>query len=109
MRGHWMQVSLPPEDAGPVKRHTVRRVVNTFRPYKRKVSIVGTLIVITATLGIVNPLLIKRIFDKALFGNPPGHCTGGLCPNLHVLWILVGLMAAVPIVSGLLGIAQTYL
>ena len=97
-----MQGTLPPEDAGPVKRHTVRRVVATFRPYRRKVSVVGALIFVTATLGIVNPLLIKQVFDKALF------CSDG-CVKVNLLLFYVGLMVAIPIVSGLLGIAQTYL
>jgi ATP-binding cassette, subfamily B, bacterial len=102
MRGHWMPVTVPDENLGPVKRHTVRRVVNTFRPYRGKVSVVGGLIVVTATLGIVNPLLIKQVFDKALF------CPNG-CVKLNLLLFFVALMVAIPIVSGLLGIAQTYL
>src|SRR5438552_5131627 len=102
MRGHWMPVTVPDENAKPVERHTVRRVVDTFRPYKRKVSIVAGLIVVTASLGIVNPLLIRVIFGKALF------CPNG-CPRLGLLGFLVGLMVLIPIVSGLIGIGQTYL
>ncbi|MFN2544137.1 MAG: ABC transporter ATP-binding protein [Actinomycetota bacterium] len=102
MRGHWMPVTVPEENLGPVERHTVRRVVATFRPYRRKVSIVGSLILVTATLGIVNPLLIKQIFEKALF------CPDG-CVKLNLLGFFVGLMVIIPIVSGLLGIGQTYL
>src|SRR5439155_6612629 len=45
---------------------------------------------------------IKQVFDRALF------CTNG-CVKLHLLFFFVGLMVAIPIVSGLLGIAQTYL
>ena len=102
MRGHWMQVSVPTEELGPVKRHTVRRVVKTFRPYRGKVSVVAALIFVTATLGVVNPLLIKQVFQRALF------CPNG-CVKLGLLGYLVGLMVMVPIVSGLIGIAQTYL
>ena len=36
-----MPVTVPEENLKPVERHTVRRVVDTFRPYKRKVSIVA--------------------------------------------------------------------
>ena len=102
MRGHWMQTTVPAEDLAPIKKHTVRRVVKTFRPYRGKVSVVGGLILITATLGAVNPLLIERIFDKALF------CGAG-CPKAGLLYFYVALMVAIPIVSGGLGIAQTYL
>jgi ATP-binding cassette subfamily B protein len=105
-----MQDAAPAENAGPVKSHTVRRVVGIFKPYRRKVSIVGALIVITSTLGIVNPLLQKAVFDNALFGNlRGGGCGGHACPNLHLLAFYVALMVAIPVVSGGLGIAQTYL
>ena len=56
------------EDPRPIKPATVRRVVATFGPYRRKVTFVGLMIVITAGLGVVNPLLIVRVFDNALFG-----------------------------------------
>jgi ATP-binding cassette subfamily B protein len=84
-------------------------VIATFRPYRGKVALVGLAIVVTSGLGVVNPLLIKRIFDHSLFGNPPGQCDGGSCPNLHTLYWSVALMVAIPIVSGIIGIGQTYL
>lgn len=93
-------------DDRPIAKHTVRRVVATFRPYRRKVSIVALAIVITSGLGVVNPLLIKHIFDHGLFGNP---CDGGSCPNLHTLYVDVGFMIAIPIVTSVIGIGQTYL
>jgi len=100
---------LPDQDRRPIRKQTVRRVIATFRPYRGKVTLVGLAIVVTSGLGVVNPLLIKRIFDHALFGNPPGQCDGGSCPNLHTLYWSVGLMVAIPIVSGIIGIGQTYL
>lgn len=87
----------------------MRRVIRTFRPYRGKVSLVGLAIIVTSGLGVVNPLLIKRIFDHALFGNPPGQCDAGSCPNLHTLYVSVAFMIAIPIVSGVIGIGQTYL
>jgi ATP-binding cassette subfamily B protein len=85
-----------------VKRATVRRVATSFRPYKRKISVVALAIIITSALGVVNPLLIKVIFDTALF------CDSG-CPDMSRLYALVALMIAIPIVSGSIGIGQTYL
>jgi ATP-binding cassette subfamily B protein len=64
------------------------------------VAVVVGLIVLTSTIGIVNPLLIQAVFNKALF------VRGG--PRLGLLYILVGVMAAVPIVNGAIGILQTY-
>jgi ATP-binding cassette subfamily B protein len=98
-----------PEDDRPIGKKTVRRVVSTFRPYRGKVAIVALAIAFTAGLGVVNPLLIKAVFDNALFGNPAGDCGGGSCPNLNNLYVYAGLMIAIPIVTGIIGIGQTYL
>jgi ATP-binding cassette subfamily B protein len=94
-------VRLPEESPPPINPHTARRVARTFKPYKKQVALVGTIIVITSAMGVVNPYLIKVIFDTALF------VKGGV--RLHRLYFLVGLMVLIPIVSGSLGIAQTYL
>jgi ATP-binding cassette subfamily B protein len=98
-----------PDDERPIGEHTVRRVVATFRPYRGKVALVAVAIAFTAGLGVVNPLLIKAVFDNALFGDPPGVCDGGPCPNLENLYLYAGLMIAIPIVTGIIGIGQTYL
>ncbi len=81
-------------------RNTARRIVTLFRPYRLQVAAVVGLIVVTSTIGIANPLLIQVVFNQALF------VPGG--PRLHLLYILVGIMAAVPIVNGAIGILQTY-
>jgi ATP-binding cassette subfamily B protein len=81
-------------------RNTARRVLPLFRPYRTQVAFVVGLIVLTSTVGIVNPLLIQAVFNKALF------VRGG--PRLHLLYLLVGIMAAVPVVNGAIGILQTY-
>ncbi len=96
------------EDPRPIKPATVRRVVRTFGPYRRKVTFVGLMIVITAGLGVVNPLLIVRVFDNALFGLN-NDCAGQPCPNLPLLYFYVALMIAVPLVTSIIGIGQTYL
>ena len=97
------------DDERPIRPGTLRRVVGIFRPYRGKVLVVSAAIIATSVLGIANPLLIKEIFDEALFGNPPGQCSGGACPNLPLLYRLVALMIAIPIVTSLIGIGQTYL
>ena len=80
----------------------VRRIAATFRPYWPVVTLVGLLILITAGIGVVNPLLIRVVFDSALF-----PVSGG--PDLNLLWVLAGVMAGITVVGGLLGILQTYL
>jgi ATP-binding cassette subfamily B protein len=107
-RHGFFHVSPVDEDRRPVDRATVRRVIGTFRPYRGKVGIVGLLIAITSGLGVINPLMIVLVFDEALFG-PSGDCAGVPCPNLPLLYVYVGIMIAVPIVTSIIGIWQTYL
>jgi ATP-binding cassette, subfamily B, bacterial len=110
MRGHGRFFRIPTEtDARPIGKHTIRRVISTFAPYRRRVGLVGLAIVVTSGLGVVNPLLIKAVFDNALFGSPPGVCDGAACPDLGLLYQYVALMVAIPIVTGVIGIGQTYL
>ena len=79
-----------------------RRIVGLFGPYKLPVAIVGLLIVINAGLGVINPLLVKEVFDSALF--PAG---GKL--DLMLLWLLAALIAAIVVVGAVLSIVQTWL
>jgi len=77
------------------------RIVALFRPYWSRVSLVGALILVTASLGVINPLLIKVVFDSALF--PP---VGG--PDIGLLWKVAAVMSAIAVISGGLGVFQTY-
>ena len=79
-----------------------RRIAASFRPYSPQIIVVGLLILFTAGLGVVNPLLIRVIFDSALFPE------NGV-PDLDLLWIIGGVMAGIIVVTGGIGIAQTYL
>jgi ATP-binding cassette subfamily B protein len=107
-RHGFFHVSPIDEDRRKVDRATVRRVVDTFRPYKGKVGLVGLMIGITSGLGVINPLMIVLVFDRALFG-ANGVCQGQPCPNLPLLYFYVAVMIAVPIVTSIIGIGQTYL
>jgi ATP-binding cassette subfamily B protein len=77
---------------------TLRRVARSFAPYKLQVALVLGAILVTTVLGLVNPLMISFIFDDAIGkGNAP------------LLFILVGIMFVMPVVTGLVGVGQTYL
>ena len=80
----------------------VPRTVRLFLPYRFQVVSVAVLILVTASVGVVNPVLIKVVFDSALF--PP---SGG--PNMDLLWILAGIMSSVAILNGVMGVIQTYM
>ena len=79
-----------------------RRIVGLFGPYKLPVALVGMLIVVNAGLGVLNPVLVKEVFDSALFPSD-----GSL--NLMLLWLLAGLIAAIVVVGAILSVVQTWL
>jgi ATP-binding cassette subfamily B protein len=89
-------------DFEPVPRErrgqTIRRIASFFRPYRFRIFIVLVAIIVTSLLGLVNPLLLKLLIDD-VFG------TG----DFAKLNLYVGLMIAVPIISGLIGVGQSYL
>jgi ATP-binding cassette, subfamily B, bacterial len=78
-----------------------RRILALFRPYRARVSLIVAVILVSSVLSVVSALLIKVVFDKALFPR------GG--PNLTLLFELVAVLIAIPIVTGVLNIVQTYL
>ncbi|MGI9121085.1 MAG: ABC transporter ATP-binding protein [Acidimicrobiales bacterium] len=88
--------------APPITRSTVGRVAGCFAPYRRRVAVVVALILVGAGVGVVNPLLIKVVFDTALFP------AGGGGPNLGRLGVLVAVMVVLPFVGGGIGLAQTW-
>lgn len=77
---------------------TVRRVAEAFKPYKWQVLFVLIAIILTTVLGLINPLLIARIFDDAIGKR-----------NMTLLIIYVIIMIVTPIVTGLIGVWQSYL
>ncbi|MBA2489407.1 MAG: ABC transporter ATP-binding protein [Chloroflexi bacterium] len=89
-------------DAPPVPKErrasTVRRIAAFFRPYRGRVGVVLLTILVTSLLGIINPYLLKLLIDDAI----PRR-------DLGLLNLYVGLMILVPIVSGLIGVGQSYL
>ncbi len=77
---------------------TVRRVAVAFSPYKFQIILVLIAIILTTVLGLVNPFLIQFIFDDAIGKR-----------NLNLLFIFVGIMFVMPIITGIIGVGQTYL
>jgi ATP-binding cassette, subfamily B, bacterial len=90
------------EPKRPERRALLGRVAALFRPYLGRVVIVCAAILLSSGLGVLNPLLTKVVFDRALFPGS-GH------PNLSLLYALVGVMIGVAAVSSTIGVAQTYL
>ena len=78
-----------------------RRIVRLFRPHRGALTVIVAMILITSALSVVGALLVRRVFDHALF------VRGG--PDLGVLYPLVAALIAIPIVNGVLNVAQTWL
>ena len=93
---------LPPAPSAPIpaerRGRTIRRIAAFFRPYRGQVAVVTAAILLTSLLGLINPILLKLLIDDAI-----PHLDWGRL-NLYV-----GLMILVPIVSGLIGVGQSYL
>src|SRR6201991_1805582 len=78
-----------------------RRIVGLFRPHRRVLALIVAMILLSSVLSVVSALLVRRVFDQALF------VQGG--PDLGALYPLVAALIAIPIVNGVLNVAQTYL
>jgi ATP-binding cassette subfamily B protein len=98
--GFWSDAEEAPErPADPaVRRANLRRVGRLFKPYRTRLGGVLALIFVSALLGMVSPFLVRDIFDEAL---PEGDTT--------LLNLLVGGLIAIAIVTGILGVLQTWL
>ena len=99
------------EGEQPLRSANVKRVVSLFRPHKSKVATATVLVLITAMLGVVNPLLQVRIFDDIFAPAVNGRTVTGVFgfSGLKLLVLYVGIMVVVPILSSLIGILQTYI
>ncbi|MEA2134606.1 MAG: ATP-binding cassette, subfamily bacterial [Solirubrobacteraceae bacterium] len=75
-----------------------RRVAALFSPYRGRLVAVLGLIAISAGLGMVSPFLLRDILDQAI----PQK-------DRNLLLTLVGGMIAISVVTGVLGVAQTWL
>ena len=76
------------------------RIAELFQPYRVQLGVIIALVLVSAALGILPPLITQRVFDDGLFPK-----TG--TPDMPVLLWLVVAMLLVFIVSQVLGIVQT--
>jgi ATP-binding cassette subfamily B protein len=97
-RGHWggeePNLQRRPGRGG----ETLGRIVRFFAPYRRRLVVIAFAILLTAGIGVVNPILLKLVID---------NLTGP--QDLGLLYLETGLMIVLPIVSSLIGVGQSYL
>jgi len=80
------------------ERSELRRIAALFRPYRARLFSVLALIALSAGLSMVSPFLLREVLDQAI---PQRDTT-------QLTWLVAG-MIAIAIVTGALGVAQTYL
>src|SRR6478672_9310689 len=89
-------------DFTPVPRErrakTLRQIAAFFSPYKFQVVVVLAAILSTSLIGLINPLLLGLLIDQVIVGK-----------NYQNLNLYVGLMIVLPIITGLIGVGQSYL
>ena len=89
----------PERAADPaVRKANVRRVAGLFRPHRRRLGAVLSLITVSSALGIVTPFLLKSLLDT---GIPQKDAT--------LISLLAGGMIAVSVLTSALGVVQTLL
>ncbi len=80
------------------ERRTLRRIAGFFTPYRGRLWFIAGLILVTVTIGVVNPILLKLIID---------NLTGP--KDLNLLYLQAGLMIVLPIITSAIGVWQAYL
>jgi len=83
------------------------RIGALFVPYRRHLVTTAVLVLASSALTVVPPLIVERIFDRALF--PTDGAGATLPPHLGLLTRLVGTMIVIFLVAAGLGVWQTWL
>jgi ATP-binding cassette subfamily B protein len=88
--------------SAPEIPHLLRRIAGLFAPFRGALIATAVLVITSAGLTVIPPLLIEVAFNQGLFPKAGG-------PNLSLLATVVVLMIAIWILSAGLGVGQTYL
>ncbi len=76
----------------------LRRIARLFRPHRARLGAVLALILVSATLGMASPFLLREVLDTAI----PEQDT-------QLLAFLVAGMIGISIATGVIGVGQTWL
>ncbi|WP_166984813.1 ABC transporter ATP-binding protein [Paramicrobacterium chengjingii] len=88
--------------SAPQIPHLLRRTLELFRPHKLAISLTVAVVLVTAAISVIPPLLVESAFDVGLFPQGEG-------PNLSALSVIVAVMIGLYILSAALGVWQAYL
>jgi len=81
-----------------VRRANLRRIVRLFRPYWVKLGIVTVLILVASVLGVLPAFLIRDLISTAIYNG-----------DLRLTTELVAGLIVISIVTGAMGVVQSYL
>ncbi len=88
----------PPPLMDPTRERDGRRILNLFKPYRVRLTVVMAMIVFSAGLAMLQPFLLRAVLDKGIFGH-----------DSALLTELVIAMIAIAIVNAVFNVWQTYL
>jgi len=77
-----------------------RRIMALFWPYRWRLAWLLAMIAISAGISTISPFLLRDLLDNVL--------SQGKNLNTHTLALLVGGMVVIPIITGAIGVAQTW-
>ena len=97
MGGWWQYLSAEDSNESNIDRQLLRRVWQYAKPYRHRIIIILLAISLSVLLGLLPPLIYRRLIDSTL---PNKNY-----PELNLLAIS---MIAVPIISGVIQVAQRY-
>src|SRR4051812_30739705 len=86
----------------PKVANLLGRIGELFVPYRPQLIVTISLVLVSAGLSVIPPLLTQQAFDRGLFP-PSGH------PDVPVLLTLVGAMVLLWLASAGIGVGQPYL
>jgi ATP-binding cassette subfamily B protein len=91
----------PERSDDPARRRATReRLLGLFRPYRRQIALLMGMIIVSAAIGMIPAFLLQDLLDNVL---PQGQDM-----DTRRLALLIGGMVAVPLVTGAIGVAQTW-
>jgi len=95
---NWMSFGNDERDRIPLRTAPFRRVARYFVPYWKSGLLILLCICLGAGLGLLSPQFVRLIIDRAI----PQK-------DLHLLTLLTLAMVGLPVVTGFIGVLQSYL
>jgi ATP-binding cassette, subfamily B, bacterial len=93
--GGWFSYLRSSDEKPKVTWALLRRVLQYSQPYRWHIIGMLGLIIISTGLHLVNPLILRDLIDNTIPKRDLGR-----------LWILAGLLLVVPLINGVVGVAQ---